>query len=216
MQNSEPTIVKAPCCICLGSKNHTVLHEHHWQDEHNQGVDALLKCNGCGEVSLAKQTIFIADGVKETEYYPSPISRSLPRWATHWIILANDTQADVAQTMLEVYRAVAGKQYRLAAMGIRAAIERLMISTVGDLPSFPEKMDAFEKSGAISLLQRKALAETLELGHAAMHRGYAPSEDDLQQALDIVEGICASIFEHEYAAKKLAKRVPRRAPRGKA
>jgi hypothetical protein len=45
----------------------------------------------------------------------------------------------------EVYRAVDGGQHRLAAMGIRALLEQVMIMKVGDVPTFNAKLDEFRR-----------------------------------------------------------------------
>jgi hypothetical protein len=115
----------------------------------------------------------------------------------------------------EIYEAVDGGQHRLAAMGIRALLEQVMVLKVGDLRTFEDKLDAFQNAGYISLLQRDAMQETLEVGHAAMHRSFKPRGDELRVALDIVEGIFAPIFDHKRAATKLADRVPPRPSRPK-
>jgi hypothetical protein len=81
---------------------------------------------------------------------------------------------------------------------------------VGDRKTFEEKLDAFQTQGYISLLQRDAMRETLEIGHAAMHRSFKPNEKELTVALDIVEGIFAPIFDHTDAAANLSDRVPPR------
>jgi hypothetical protein len=131
----------------------------------------------------------------------------MPQWVDDaWL---ESRQRDfLGKLMQEIYQAVAGEQYRLAAMGIRALLEQLMIQTVGDLRTFEQKMDAFQEKGYISSLQRAAMKETLEMGHAAMHRAFTPNEKELSKALDIVEGICAVIFEHNEAATELSKRIP--------
>jgi hypothetical protein len=56
------------------------------------------------------------------------------------------------------------------------------------------------------------MRSTLDVGDAAMHRAYKPTEQDLKIALDIVEGVFALIFGHG-AAESLADRVPPRAPK---
>ena len=53
---------------------------------------------------------------------------------------------------------------------------------------------------------------TLDVGDAAMHRGFVPSETDLTLALDIVEGVLAPIYDHRTEAEKMADRVPPRVP----
>ena len=51
------------------------------------------------------------------------------------------------------------------------------------------------------------------VGDAAMHRGFVPTEKDLNIALDVVEGVFAPMFEHKTEAEKLEDRVPPRARR---
>jgi hypothetical protein len=73
----------------------------------------------------------------------------------------------------------------------------------------------FQEKGYISLIQRDALRETLELGHATMHRAFEPNDEELSKALDIVEGILAAIYDHAPSSANLSKRLPPRAPRNK-
>jgi hypothetical protein len=100
-------------------------------------------------------------------------------------------------------------------MGIRALLEQVMIQKVGDLKTFDMKLDAFQNAGFISAIQRDAMRATLDVGDAAMHRGYVPTETDLKLALDIVEGVLAPIYDHRSEAEKMADRVPPRPPRPK-
>jgi hypothetical protein len=75
-----------------------------------------------------------------------------------------------------LYQAVDGGQYRIAAMGIRAVLEQVMIMKVGDLKTFNDKLEEFRKRGYISLLQRDAMQATLEVGNATVHRAFKPTE----------------------------------------
>jgi hypothetical protein len=146
------------------------------------------------------------------DYFPAPITRRKPKWIDElvWGNYGIDKVA-IGEILSEVYRAVANNQYRLAAMGIRAALEQVMIMMVGDLRTFDEKLDAFQDKGYISLLQRDAMRATLNVGDAAMHRGHLPTDDDLSLALDIVEGVFAPIFAHRDKAEQLGAAVPPRA-----
>jgi hypothetical protein len=74
-------------------------------------------------------------------------------------------------------------------------------------------LDAFEKAGYISFIQRDAMTATLEVGHAAMRRAYRPTEEDMKVALDIVEGVMAPLYHHQSKAEKMVERVPPRPPR---
>jgi hypothetical protein len=57
-------------------------------------------------------------------------------------------------------------------MGIRSALENVMIDRVGDQRYFKINMDAFQKAGYLSVRQRGSLESILEAGHAATHRGW--------------------------------------------
>jgi Domain of unknown function (DUF4145) len=150
------------------------------------------------------------DGTKgNAVYYPSPVSRQKPSWL--WTLASfppNPGDENLGDLMHEIYQAVDGGQHRLAAMGIRALLEQVMISKIGDDGTFQQKMERFQERGFISLIQRDAMRETIEVGHAAMHRSFAPTAKELNKALDIVEGIMAAVYDHSEAALTLAKRVP--------
>ena len=153
------------------------------------------------------------DTEDNAEYYPSPITRKLPDWAwkLRWFGARDDTH--LGELFYEIYEAVQGKQYRLAAMGIRAFLEQMMISKVGDSGSFEANLNAFEKKGYISQVQKNAMASILDSGHAVIHRMHKPEEADLKTALDIAESITAAIYFHEEAAKAVAAKAPPRRTR---
>jgi hypothetical protein len=165
---------------------------------------------GVPSVCLGEQVRFIPDGEVEHGYYPSPVSRKEPDWLLFLIVGHKKEDATLGSLLHEIYQAVHGGQYRLAAMGIRALLEQIMVSKVGDLGSFEKQLDAFEKAGYISFIQRDAMKATLEVGHAAMHRAYNPTEEDVKLALDIVEGVMAPLYHHPSKLEKMADRVPPR------
>ena len=204
--------VQAPCSSCIRKTQHEVLFEESQRDEHTLDTYALLKCAGCSTISMGHSCLWINDGSVEHKFYPSPVSRKLPDWTSR-LTLGYKNEIELGSLLREVYRAVDGGQHRLAAMGIRALLEQVMIMKVGDLPTFNEKLDEFQKQGYVSLIQRDAMRTTLDVGDAAMHRAFKPTEEELKVALDIVEGVLAPIFGHTEAAEKLADRVPPRAPR---
>jgi Domain of unknown function (DUF4145) len=205
-------VIQAPCSTCLGNTRHTVLFQKAQQDELYIEKSALIECCGCGNISMGWQGIWTSShGEVEEEFYPVPIARRQPPWVPNLSagFYGMDKQA-IGGILAEVYQATANGQRRLAGMGIRAALEQVMIATVGDLRTFDEKLDEFQNAGYISLVQRDAMRATLNVGDAAMHRGHLPSDDDLNLALDIVEGVFAPIFAHKDLAQKLGDAVPPR------
>jgi len=109
---------------------------------------------------------------------------------------------------------VRGGQYRLATMGIRSVLERVIIANVGDHHSFSKNLEQFSTAGYISLMQRDALDNSLEAGDAATHRFFKPTEQDLNILLNISEGILAAIYIHPDQSEFLSKRVPPRVSAG--
>lgn len=197
--------VPAPCSVCLHETRHNVLHEASSRSEDRINTYVMLECCGCKNICLSEQVIFTDDGEKEICFYPSPVSRKEPSWLLRLIVGKN---ADLAGLLHEIYQAVHGGQYRLAAMGIRALLEQVMVSKVGDQGSFGGNLDAVHDGGYISLIQRDALNNILQIGHGAMHRAFRPTEDDLKLALDIIEGVMAPMYHHQFAAQEIAERVP--------
>lgn len=98
-------------------------------------------------------------------------------------------------------------------MGVRALLERIMVSQAGDKGSFGNNTAEFERRGHVSRLQRQRLDAILEAGHATMHRAFAPSAEDVLTLLDITEHIIESVYLHETQVEKLKKRVPLRKQR---
>jgi 2,4-dienoyl-CoA reductase-like NADH-dependent reductase (Old Yellow Enzyme family) len=72
----------------------------------------------------------------------------------------------------EVYEAVRNELRQLAVMGIRAILEQVMISNIGDRGSFKANLEALQEAGYISLIQFDALDKVLEAGHAVTHRNF--------------------------------------------
>jgi hypothetical protein len=214
----QSKMISAPCSSCVRKTMHDILYETAQHEEHCIDTYALLRCRGCSTISLGHQERWLDDGKTEHTYYPSPVSRKTPDWVI-WLTIgfstASKAESELGSLLTEIYQAVDGGQHRLAAMGIRALLEQVMILKVGDHQTFDNNLDEFQKGGYLSLLQRDAMSATLNVGHAAMHRAFKPTEEDLKVALDVVEGVLAPIFAHKEAAEKLADRIPPRPPRPK-
>jgi alpha-D-ribose 1-methylphosphonate 5-triphosphate diphosphatase PhnM len=138
----------------------------------------------------------------------------MPGWADWWAdLLGTPVPTPICDLMFEVYTAVQANSRRLAAMGIRATLDAVMVDKVGDQVTFKDTADAFEKAGYLSVRQRGHLDAILEAGHAAIHRGWEPTDDDIITLLDIAESIIETAYLHEQAAKTLDGKVPPRPPR---
>jgi hypothetical protein len=205
---------KAPCSNCRTKTSHNVLHvERRIFDE----TFELIECAGCGRISFAHTYLVTRDSAEErwTDYYPSPVSRPQPWWLAELRLSGPNIDYDLRSLFAEIYEALWGGQHRLAVMGIRALLERLMVLKVGDQGSFARTLKEFCEKGFIPKVQHDAISAVLDAGHAAMHRMYKPTEVDLNTALDIAEGIFSAIYVHIPAAAELSDRVPSRKTTGK-
>ncbi len=206
---SETT--KAHCDRCGGDTNHEVLSFNASENpEYFFSTFSLLKCLGCGEISLEEHvsaTREQRDGILEIRY-PPRVTRKMPGWWCSKHVIPKT----VAQLMLEVHLALRNHSTRLAAMGIRAVLEAVMIDKVSDRGNFKSTLDAFQAAGYIGVRHRNVVEVALEAGHASMHRAWQPNDKELNALMDIAESVIESVYLHEGQAAKLEESVPRRKP----
>lgn len=110
----------------------------------------------------------------------------------------------------EVYAAVQNDLRCLAAMGIRATLETIMRGKVGSQRTFRALVDEFQKAGYLSVRQAGSLDSILEAGHAATHRDWEPTDQDIATLLDITEAVIATVYLHESRATALEANLPKR------
>ena len=219
---SETKETRAHCNTCGGERNHKVLclEESSWNDEENRcwGNDEyeMLKCCGCGSIKLRNRefTSYVYDEngdlVPHVSYYPPPVFRPRPKWFFDLMLEVGLGDGNIHDLLGEIYVALHNDQRALAAMGIRALLENVMIEKIGDQRSFGANLREFEANGYVSRIQRERLETIFEAGHAAMHRLYKPSKEDLVTLVDIAESIVESIYIHGSKVERLKKAIPPR------
>lgn len=155
------------------------------------------------------------DMVPNVSYYPPPVFRPRPKWFFDLMLEVTLEEGNIHDLLGEIYVALHNGQRALAAMGIRALLENVMIEKVGDQRSFGANLKEFEAKGYVSRIQRERLETIFEAGHAAMHRLYKPSKEDLVTLVDIAESIIESIYIHGLKVERLKKAIPPRAAKGR-
>ncbi|KGH02963.1 DUF4145 domain-containing protein [Comamonas thiooxydans] len=205
---------KAHCNVCGGDRNHDVLHSEltTWEDR-NQGVFGgdryeTLKCCGCEAIKLRHVSSFSEDDTVSVTYFPPAVFRRHPEWFEDLCNEIPPGNEFVVSLLNEIYVALHNNLTSLATMGVRALLEKVMISQIGDQGSFFSHVKKFEELGHLSKLQRARLDVILDAGHAAMHRIYSPNSSDVITLLDIAENIIESVFVHDHRVEKLKKNVP--------
>jgi len=179
----------------------------------------MIKCCGCENVALRHQSWFSEDTdiqgrpIIKTNYYPPATYRQEPKWLLElfWVLPIDNNF--VGDLLKEIYVSLRNDSSRLAVMGVRALLEQVMVDKVGDQGSFKKNLDEFETKGFISKSQRAVLEPVLDAGHAAIHRAFNPSKEDLVSLIDITENVIESIYVNAKRAKEIQKKVPKRKKR---
>jgi Domain of unknown function (DUF4145) len=226
--------VRSHCNGCSGMRNHLVLHryEETWEAEGSddspfpiggEEIYELLKCAGCNKITFrhtgtcSEDTDSQGQLLPTVNYYPPAMFRREPDWLD-FIDLDTDGEGiklarppDFVRRLLrEIYVALHGNCLGLAAMGVRALLETVMIDRVADQGSFVKNLKDFEEQGYISQLQKEALVAVLEVGHASIHRSYDPSRSEIKHALDITENLIEGVYISHLKAAELKRRIPPR------
>jgi len=164
----------------------------------------MLQCRGCGAICFR---IFYRDAANDTSeaYYPPPVSRRAPKW--RW-----ELPGTMGEMLDEIYVALRSDSRRLALMGARTLVDMLMLEEVGDVGTFPQKLNALRDKGVISEKNRAVLSTALDAGSAAAHRGHKPSAEEMEAVLDIVENVLQATHHLTQVAEQLRRKIP---PRGR-
>ena len=161
----------------------------------------FLRCSGCEEIKLRKTEILSSDRessdkvVPHVTYFPSALIRPKPKWLLDLFAeTIFEPSASVYALLSEVYVTLQNGAPSLAAMGIRAIIEAVMIEKLGDSGTFRENLASLLHKGLISELDAQHLRTILDVGHAAIHRAHVPSVETVLGALDIAEALVKRLY----------------------
>ena len=144
-----------------------------------------------------------------TTYWPAPSRRKPPLWLVH-------LQDQVLRGLLEeVYEAIDADLRSIAAMGVRAALDRTFeLAGADPAHGFAQKLAALEAQNVIAANEKKLLLIMTDAGSAASHRGWKPEPEELDSILAATEGLLQRVALLGPAAIKIRKRVPPRPEKG--
>jgi Domain of unknown function (DUF4145) len=202
--------------MCAGERNHVVLHSVHteWGDKRTNeyGSDSYetLQCAGCDSIKLRHTEIFSGHPHKTVTYFPAATFRRHPEWFVDLMLELPANDNYTLELLNEIYVAMQHNLLRVAAMGVRALLESIMIYKVGDQGSFKKNIAQFEAQGFVSKIQGSRLSSILDAGSATVHRNYSPAREDVVTLIDIAEHVIESVFIHEIKVHALNSRVPKR------
>jgi len=177
-----------------------------------------LRCCGCEAIHIRRDTYFSEDEDHEQDpvtgewntvlrptstYWPPQERRRKPSW----ILQVED---DVIHRLLdEVYGALNTDLRALAAMGVRALLDRTFeLAGAEPAAGFEEKLKSLTAEGVISPRDKETLTVMTDAGSAASHRGWQPDPEALDTILDAAEAVLHRVVVLPDHAQRLREQVP--------
>jgi len=216
VKEKEPGVEVIRCHHCKTDTDHRLLHTEEKEGKYSLGSDYEMQqsgswsiewksfmCVGCHELCIRKTVDDSEAEYPNEEYYP-PRPGAEARTPPKWIHTLPD---NIDLLVEEVFTALQNRSYRLVAMGLRALMDALMNATIGDCGGFEEKIREMIDEGLLSKVQKEVLEPTLELGHAAIHRGHAPTGNQVDAALAVVMSMLELFFVQKKAVTTIVKGI---------
>jgi hypothetical protein len=228
--------IDALCPSCGPHRKADVLTRHvqgpDYDDERYPGDEdtiddyRILKCRGCEGVYVQRVTFTYDVNLvgkddfdprtgeynpqfdPTTTYWPAPRRRKPPDW------LVKVSDQVVRGLLEEVYTALDADLRSIAAMGLRAALDRTFdLAGAHPADGFAQKLAVLEAHGVIAAKEKEVLVIITDAGSAAAHRGWKPEPEQLDNILDTTQGLLHRVALLGPAARKLKRRVPPRPKR---
>jgi len=218
--NMPRTETKSICAKCGGPTQHVIIGStieegtlepwsgsqgETWSERHE-----MVQCCGCGSVSMRHTYESLSEEAPTISYtYKDDLKTTT--FAPFWTLGFDfEIPSRVGSLVAESYIAHYHGLYRLAGMGIRAALESVMLDKVGYKENFGMYIKAFRECGYLSVRDDGMIDAVIEAGHAATHRGWDPTSENISTALEILAALIVKLYHHEPRAARLEKEVPPR------
>jgi len=122
----------------------------------------------------------------------------------------NFLDKDEKRVMQEIEQALRIGLVSLPAMGIRTLFDFYLQKKLPGYQNFSSGLKELRKQGDISTLDVDLISPVIDLGHAASHRGHAPSIEDLEVCIRVYARLILGERELKGMVGGLAKRTPQR------
>jgi len=221
-------VVQAVCPECGPSRRADVVASHTEREPPDGLVFeattmSVLKCCGCSSLFVRREVSFSESEEQEQDpetgewitviqptvaYWPQRERRSRPAW------FSDVTDETVRVLLDETYAALSDNLLTLAAMGVRAVLDRVFELAGADAGAgFEEKLRFLSQERIIGDGERDILQVMTDAGSASAHRGWRPNPEQLEAILDSAEAILHRITVMIPRAARLRQSVPPRPPR---
>jgi hypothetical protein len=212
-------------CYSCGNKEreHRILYEKRigcLADEEGPVVGEdlyrLVECMGCRNIKYVTSTIdYYDENPKEQNFkiYPDSImdnsSLRKPRIGDEDSIHFNWQSfipEIVAKMYIETIASFNAGSLTLAGGGLRAVVEAICLDKQIQAKNLMLKIDGLVTQGFLAKKQADHLHEERYLGNAALHELTTPSKEDIEDGLEIVEGLINTIYILPAKAERLKKK----------
>lgn len=136
--------------------------------------------------------------VIQIDRYPPAIFREKPEWY-------DELDSEYKSILSEVYDALDYSLFTLASSGVRSAIDRLLVKSLGDIGGFEQKLKALLNNDIISLDEYGLLDTIIDAGSASIHRGFSPDDESIKHIMEIAEHIFYELCIRKGKTEKLSK-----------
>lgn len=216
------------CNKCHSDTLHDVLAEHavaipgmllHGERLDREAHYMIVGCRGCRDIHFLIVKIGSEDFIWTMGYehpFDCPLlqanfpPRNIARLKPDWIEQLEPILRDI---MEQTYSALHIGADRLVCMGTRAAIEYVTIEKCGDQGSFEKNVEVLAELGFLQKELVSTVLAALDVGSAAIHRGYKPELKAISDVFTIVEAVIHGIYLLPPAAERLKKTTPPRKKR---
>ncbi len=223
MSNKTNETIQVPCIECGNNyRHHQVLFEFKkticdpddcWE---GQTVHQIVQCNGCESVKYREYDVSIDNTDEEgtllpfnISVYPSAIATP-PTRAPLDFGNSYGTSSTVPAPVVKMYRetiyALNSNAVTLAGGGLRATVEAVCLAQGLINGNLQNKIDALVSQKLLTPAQADLLHEERYLGNAALHELATPASQDIEDGLQIVEGLLNTIYVLPVKAKRLRDR----------
>lgn len=212
-RNNEGKYIQAVCPNCGDRRKTKIMHEHSAEEdlgEHYGNVIwfwRILECGGC-ECIFFESSCSDDSVLGGPKYYPKPYSSPDDR-ALHFTLFADK---EIASLLSDFERCRTAKLFRPAAVMARTLFEYSahFLGVVDNNTTLGQKLNALHETGHISLRERDDLDAIIQAGNAAAHRGWKPTENDIEVVALVLHSFLDRSFTNPHRIESLRKRTPER------
>ena len=210
-------VVDVVCQFCGHQTKHIILKsiERTWDNDDIQGNDSyqVIQCRGCENVSFRSVSRNSEDYFPETAADRGPdfvyTIKLFPHRVSGRIQLESlwSVPYTVSQIYKETFSAIGAGSYILAGLGLRAIVEAVCVAEGSTEWNFHKKIDYLITKNKLTRAGGDLLLHIRDMGNDSAHKATPIRVEDIDIALEIIEGLLKNVYIIPEEAKKLKKKA---------